>query len=115
MAKTRLVLVGPMSGMPQFNYPAFRTIQAVLQRAGFTVWSPHETGEKIGPDQPYPVYLRASLLQILRADGLVVLPGSAGSKGAYAEMQVGLALGLPCHPVHWWVDPEGLAERLVTA
>lgn len=111
----RLVLVGPMSGLPDFNYPAFDQAEAALDRAGFRVWSPTTVGRKIGFDQPAKAYLRLSIQQVMKAQGLAFLPEST-SPGASAELAVGRAIGIPCQPVWTWLqwareaDPRAVVE-----
>lgn len=97
-----LVLVGPMSGLPDFNYPAFDQAQAVLERAGFKVWSPTAVGRKIGFDQPAKAYLRLSIQQVMKAQGVAYLPDST-SPGSAAELAVARAIGIPVQPHHEWL------------
>lgn len=40
---TRLYIAGPMSGLPQFNFPAFHAAAIALRAAGYAIISPAET------------------------------------------------------------------------
>lgn len=89
-AMKRIYLAGPMSGLPDFNYPAFHAAAAVLRAQGHHVENPAEN--------PAPTcgtwqgYMRMSLRQISACDCLCMLPGWRASRGARIEH--GLALDL---------------------
>lgn len=90
---SRLYIAGPMSGLPDSNYPAFNAAAGLLRLAGFEVENPAENpaprcGSWLG-------YMRMSLVQISRSDALVMLPGWEQSKGARAEFRIACDLGLP--------------------
>lgn len=93
---------GPMTGIEDFNYPAFEEAARFLREQGFSVDSPHE---HFGGDQSLELteYLRhdisESILKLRR--GLIMLPGWETSVGAYVEVTVALAIGLE---VRYW-DP----------
>lgn len=109
----KLYLAGPMRGIPEFNYPAFRAGTARLRSMGHEVFSPVEHDEKThGADISNPAgdaaqatkehgfniceALHADLKFIcLEADAVVLLPGWENSKGANAERATALALGKP--------------------
>ncbi len=108
----KIYLAGPMRGIPNFNFPAFDTATAMLRRAGFTVFSPAERdraayGEGIAHnptgDENAAAQLGCTIRECLaadtewlcrHADGIALLPGWQGSKGACAERALALALGL---------------------
>jgi hypothetical protein len=104
----KVYLAGPMSGLADFNYPAFRAATADLRGRGLAVVCPTETdavhgwepGEHDPKDLDAAVY-RQCLRHALRAaladdvDGCVVLPGWEASTGARTEVAVIRALRLP--------------------
>ena len=99
MRTLTLVLVGPMTGIEDFNYPAFRAAAAQLRATGFTVIDPSEN-----PEQPdWQAYLRVSLAGVLNADAVATLPGYTTSQGARLELHVSRKLGLPEFSVEAWL------------
>jgi hypothetical protein len=94
----RAQLVGPMHGIPGYNYPAFNEATSVLRGLGYEVFNPAETA---GGDTERPVsyYMRASLGALLRAERVVTLPGWQYSDNARLEVQIALALDLPVVPL----------------
>jgi len=87
-------IAGPMTGLPDYNYPAFRAAAAAWRVRGYAVLDP---SEKFGgrTDLPYEVYARASILDMLSVDAVAVLPGWENSKGASAEVAIARCLGYP--------------------
>lgn len=97
-------IAGPMTGYPEFNYPAFKAAAEELRARGFTVLSPTEHTNDDPPDsytdeRPYGYYLRCSLRLLLDCDEIVLLPGWEDSRGATLEREVAAALGMPI--THW--------------
>lgn len=93
---TRLPVIyisGPMSGIEEFNFPAFRTAARRLRSAGFPVLDPSDFGAD--EKTPYNQILGRDLALVAHADVVVVLPGYQNSKGAGLEIDVALALGIP--------------------
>lgn len=103
---------GGMTGLPEFNYPAFRSATASLRAAGYTGWCPTEhtgidttgmTGtERSGSDDPrlasfdlqtsFAEYARVITTEV---DAVAVIPGWEKSKGARAEVALAQAVGKP--------------------
>jgi hypothetical protein len=87
-------IAGPMTGLPEFNFPAFAAVAKKLRALGCYVVSPHELS--IQADRslalPYEFYLRNSLKALLRCDEVVLLPGWERSKGACLEREIAQAL-----------------------
>jgi len=90
----RVQLVGPMTGIALWNYPAFHEAATLLRGQGFDVFDPSETG---GGDTSLPrsFYMRAAIGGLLHAECVVTLPGWETSPGAKTEVRVALALGIP--------------------
>lgn len=95
-------LSGPMSGVPDYNFPAFHEAAEALRGAGFEVISPAELedlddhADGVTPEK-YRELLTRDLMLIAGGEvtEIVVLPGWGQSKGAIAEVSLGRALGLP--------------------
>lgn len=98
-----IYIAGPMTGYDDFNYPAFR---AAAEQLGADGYLPLDPSKNYGGDQTRPRtdYLRCSLRQILRADGVAVLPGWEKSAGARMEIHVAHSLGLPIHQMDCWTE-----------
>lgn len=88
-----MYLSGPMTGIEDWNYPAFHTAARKLRSSGCAVVNPAEAYEG-NTTLPFDVYLRHDLRSILQdCDTIVVLPGWEKSPGAVLEVAVGAALG----------------------
>lgn len=93
----RVYLSGPMTGLPEFNYPAFESAAGFLRSTMFEVYSPHEW-EQTNNDGRFnlPIAFADYCYYICRiADAVVVLPGWRDSPGATAEAYLARALGKP--------------------
>lgn len=104
----RLYISGPMSGIPEFNAPMFDRVAQHYIDQGYEVINPVTLDEMWGmPDEasdlepggvPSPeahrAFMRRDLPMVAGCDGIVMLPGWWGSKGANAELFVALASGL---------------------
>ena len=85
-----------MSGIQDFNYPAFVAAARDLRAQGFEVLNPAEQFEG---DQSLPrsVYLRRAVENLLQCEAIVMLPDWQRSPGAIFEMTVASALELSIH------------------
>jgi len=104
----KLYLAGKMTGISQFNFPAFHDAARLLRGAGYEVFSPAEHDEAMGFDSSQmtgfevldgPYTLREMLLAdtswiCTHAEGIALIPGWETSKGAVAELALARALGL---------------------
>lgn len=112
-----LYIAGPMSGLPDHNYPAFRAAASILAKAGYGVLNPVDNEKKRSaldvtsqPYAPWSWYMRRSLEQIAVADGMAVLPRWQNSKGASLEVDLALQLGMKVATVDAWAhDAEVLS------
>lgn len=114
-------LSGPMTGLPDFNRPAFHAAAAALREQGHVVINPAEVD--LGPDATWVDYMRVHLAEIARrVTRVFVLPGWESSRGAQLEVHVARSLGLPVVPApapedpDVPVDPDAAAiEAIITA
>lgn len=95
-----LYLSGPMTGIPEHNFPLFNAVAHKLRAANAIVYNPaeHFSGRTDLPRAEYMAEDFRKLLEVASADtpvkGIVLLPGWTGSKGARAEVIVAHELGL---------------------
>lgn len=100
----RYYLSGPMSGLPDCNYPTFAKAAAELRAQGYDVLSAHEI-EHFGETTPgagllpWTRYLRDDMRELLQCDAIILLEGWPQSKGARLELTTALALEMP---VFFW-------------
>jgi len=89
----RIYIAGPMTGLPDLNYPAFHAEAKRLRNAGWHVENPAEN-----PVPPcggtWEGYMRLALEQLVKCDSITLLPGWARSRGACIEHFVAMQLGL---------------------
>ena len=103
----KVYLAGPMTGIPEFNFPAFKAATEDLRQRGYDVLSPAEmdeaegfepspTGDDQAPEQ-YAAFLARDIQKIAEAniDAIVVLPGWETSGGANTEVAFVRALKRP--------------------
>lgn len=99
----RLYIAGPMSGLPEFNYPAFREAEAVLRALGYAVESPHHNGETdCGTVYSWDWYMRRAIAQLITCNGVALLPGWEMSRGATLEHLIARGLDMPTKPMFDW-------------
>lgn len=91
-APQRIYLAGPMTGLPDLNWPAFHAAAAALRAAGHDVVNPAEINTD--PTAPWEVCMRADIAQLVTCDALALLPGWLNSRGATLERHIAHCLGM---------------------
>jgi hypothetical protein len=86
----RVYVAGPMTGLPDFNYPAFHAAAAQLRAQGLHVENPAEHGNTEGAD--WEDYVRYDLGRLATCSAIYLLPGWENSKGAQLEVHVARTL-----------------------
>ena len=66
-----IYISGPMTGIPEFNYPAFIEAKTLLEKEGFSVLSPHEAPKS----ETWEGYMRHDLKLVCDSDAICLLPG----------------------------------------
>lgn len=97
-----LYIAGPMTGLPEYNYPAFFKAAERLTENGYAVLNPARPQGREGCES-WLDYMRASLRDIADCDGIATLTGWSDSKGACVEVEVARGLMLPVAPVIAWI------------
>lgn len=102
---TKVFICGPMTGLPDFNYPSFHEAGEYLEEHGFEIRSgAHRVNafkETIPVDppsteetEPHEHYMRRSIYQLIQCDLIYLLDGWADSKGARLEVKIAKSIGL---------------------
>jgi len=105
-AQATLYVAGPMTGLPDFNRPAFDLAVRKLRGVGFGVLSPAELPAP-GPAPRWEDWMRAALRLLLDADAVALLPGWQDSRGASVERDLARTLDMPALPVPAWLTAAG--------
>ena len=104
---TRIYIAGPMSGLPDLNYPAFNAMAERLRAHGHHVENPAENPPP--KCESWLGYMRMAVAQLATCDAVVMLPGWSKSKGACIEHQLAVGLGLEIRRMAklaaWQVEP----------
>lgn len=108
-----LYVAGPMTGYPQFNFPAFDIVAADLRKRGFKIVSPAELDDPktrkaalASPDgapgsgtsngETWGDFLARDVKLIAdKVNGIVVIAGWQNSKGARLETFIAFLCGKP--------------------
>jgi len=93
MMPKRLYIAGPMTGLPDHNYPAFHDAAKRASAAGWDVANPADNfGGRT--DLPRERYLRADVAMLAQCDAVALLPGWEQSQGAQLEYLIARELNL---------------------
>ena len=109
----KIYLSGPMTGLPENNYPAFHEAARTLRAKGHKVVNPAEIhphgwlrrllhrvlrvlrlvrGKQLAPT--WADYMRADLRALLDCEAIALLPGWDRSRGARCEVSIADDLGM---------------------
>ncbi len=89
----KFYLSGPMTGLPEYNYPAFKDAAEFLRAGGLDVVSPHEALGGHG-DRTREEYMREDLKQLLECDAVIMLPRWQAAEGAKLELEIAVQCGM---------------------
>ena len=90
--KPTVYVAGPMTGLPDLNFPAFHAEAARLRELGYEVVNPAE----INPDKhlSWRECMKTDIAALVFCDAIQMLPGWQASKGATLEHHIAERLGL---------------------
>lgn len=89
-----IYLSGPMTNMPELNFPAFNAAAARLRAEGHEVVNPAEMDAADTEPKEWHEYLRRDIAELVKCDTIALLPGWAKSKGARLELHIAAELGM---------------------
>ena len=81
-----IYIAGPMTGLPNHNYPAFHSLAARLRARGLVVVNPAELFPPEEQGQSWEYYMRRTLQALLTCNAIIVMKGSGRSRGACLEL-----------------------------
>lgn len=108
-ARDILYLAGPIAGAPDYR-SRFALAAERLRAAGYAVIDPcdHEPIRRPSADQTAPPtwadWMRPALVSLTQCDGIALLPGLAGSRGAILEVSIAGELGLMVAGIDRWIE-----------
>lgn len=88
----RAYIAGPMTGIADFNYPAFNAAATLLRTQGVNAINPADHG--VVPGATWEDYLRSDIAQLATCESIYFLPGWSKSRGALLEHHIATALGM---------------------
>lgn len=91
----RIYVAGPMTGLPEHNFPAFHAAARLLRAQGHDVVNPAEVNEPNVGKWTWAEFMRADLALLVTCEAIALLPGWEASKGARIEHHVAEGLGMP--------------------
>jgi hypothetical protein len=87
-------LSGPMTGIDDYNFPAFHEAARRLRKQGFSVFNPAESFDG-KQDLEWTVYMKHDYESILSCGAIMLLEGWQNSLGAVLEVLFALSIGKP--------------------
>lgn len=88
----RIYVAGPMTGIPELNFPAFHAAAAALRAEGHHVENPAEINAD--PAAQWLDCMRMDIARLVTCDAVYMLPGWQNSRGALVEHTLAAGLGL---------------------
>lgn len=88
----RIYIAGPMSGLPELNFPAFHAAAKALREQGHHVENPAEINAD--PKAQWLDCMRTDIARLVTCDAVLMLPGWQNSRGALVEHGLAVGLGL---------------------
>lgn len=97
---------GPMTGLPDLNFPAFHAAAKALRAMGMQVTNPAELNT--GTNAQWEDCMRVDVKALCDCTGLVLLPGWENSRGAFVELFLARQFAMPVTTLDKLLDSTGL-------
>lgn len=89
---TKTYIAGPMTGIDEYNRPAFNAAAAALRAQGRDVFNPAENG--LPDTAAWEEHMRVDIRALMDCDVIHMLPGWCESRGAQIEWLLAYKLGM---------------------
>ena len=87
-----------MTGLIEFNFPAFNAAEARLLMLRWEVENPVVNGAD--KTLPWDWYMRRAIEQVVRCNSIALLPGWERSRGARLEARIAVGLDLDAYLIY---------------
>jgi hypothetical protein len=104
----KLYIAGPMTGLPEHNFPAFNEMAKALRGKGHEVINPAELDAGETMTHSWDYYLRRDIKKLMDCEGIVLLLGWEKSKGALLEKANAVGLGMPMYTYDYIWDTDSM-------
>ncbi len=94
----KIYLAGPMTGLPELNFPEFHACAEKLRAAGHVVINPAEINTD--PEARWADCMRADIRELVLCEAIALLPGWMESRGARLERHIAVQLGMDVLDAH---------------
>lgn len=99
--RMRIYISGPMTGLPDLNFPAFHAAAFRLRAAGFAVVNPAE----LNPGSTdWHECMRADIRALCDCQGIALLDGWMDRSGAHLEVHIAHRLGMAVRNIDHWLE-----------
>ena len=107
MKPMKVYIAGPMTGIEDYNFPAFHEAAAKWRALGHEVFNPAETDNGDTTNE-WEYYMKKDIAMLLQSDAVALLPGWEKSKGATLEVTIATHLGLKIYDAETFdpIDPK---------
>jgi hypothetical protein len=112
----RVYIAGPMTGLPDYNFPAFNAAAQAWRVAGWEVLNPAESFDG-RTDLPYEEYVEHDLDLLKTCDAIAMLPGWNGSNARGSVWERAIArrwFRIPVYDALSPVPAENVAPKAVS-
>lgn len=109
----KVYIAGPMTGLPDFNFPAFNAAAKEWREAGWDVLNPAESFDG-RTDLAYRDYVLHDIALLLTCDAIAMLPGWDGANARGSVWEWGVAqklLGIAVYDATRVVAAENVAPK----
>jgi hypothetical protein len=97
----RIYIAGPMSGLPDLNFPAFNAAAHQLRACGHEVVNPAEINAD--PTAGWEACMRADIRELMTCQAVALLPGWEFSKGAGVESNLARIVGMEVRSIETYL------------
>jgi len=88
----KIYIAGPMTGLPDLNFPAFHAAAKTLRSCGQEVVNPAELN--LDPAASWSDCMRIDIRELVGCDGIYLLPNWTMSRGARLEFHIASQLNM---------------------